>query len=216
MLGYRPSDLPELRRLTREPVRLWRSACTQQDLVVGQTATEQQRDLDVVFLGHFEPDGRAEILECLRENGVQVLVRGGQWHELRKKTSQIFAQHYSPISVHEYRELLGRSKVALSFLSERNRDSYTRRNFEIPACGAAQVSVWSSDLASLFPGPGEIVFADSAQDFVKEVKTLLEDDDRRRAMAKAGRERIVQDGHYLDARVENLLVYLRDLFGVVD
>ena len=76
-----------------------------------------------------------------------------------------------------------------------NRDVYTRRCFEIPACGTAMVAPRTKELQAMYREGEEAVYFDSKEELLAKVRWLLEDDEARNRIAKAGRERCLQDGH---------------------
>ena len=59
------------------------------------------------------------------------------------------------------------------FFSKLNRDSYTRRCFEIPATKMALVSEYSNDLQSLFRDKKEIFYSQAKKEFIKIIDCLL-------------------------------------------
>ncbi len=53
------------------------------------------------------------------------------------------------------------------FLSKINKDSYTRRNFEIPAMKKVLLSEYSSELSNMFIEDKEMVFLETKLSFQK-------------------------------------------------
>ncbi len=151
---------------------------------------------DVVFVGHYEPDGRAEPLNYLARQGVSVRIYGPQAEWERASLDPVLRQ--SPIRAaygEDYVRLIAGAKLALVFLSGRNRDVYTIRCFEIPACGTAMVAPRTKELQAMYREGEEAVYFDSKEELLAKVRWLLEDDEARNRIAKAGRERCLQDGH---------------------
>jgi hypothetical protein len=97
------------------------------------------------------------------------------------------------------------ARAGLCFLSRLNRDSYTRRCFEIPACGTVLVSERTDDLAALFRDGDEAVLFSTREELVKKVRWLAADAGAARRIAAAGRERVHRDGHGVDGRVQEWL-----------
>ena len=147
-----------------------------------------------MFVGHYEPDGRVETLNYLARQGVPVRLYGSLW----ERASLDPALRQSPIGAaygEDYVRLIAGAKLALVFLSGRNRDVYTRRCFEIPACGAAMVAPRTKELQAMYREGEEAVYFDSKEELLAKVRWLLDDDEARNRIAKAGRERCLQDGH---------------------
>ena len=160
---------------------------------------------DVLFAGHFEPDGRLEALASLADTGVKLRLHGGGWtpvlenlpsgHPLR---SQLPA---SPVVGHDYRMAISGTSIALCFLSTMNKDTYTRRNFEIPAIGTAVLSEYSDDLAGLFREGEEIELFRSTEELLTKAQRLLADPELCSRIASAGHQRVVSDGHDVVSRM---------------
>lgn len=161
---------------------------------------------DVVFVGHYEDDGRAQMLEGLVKLGLAVNVFGDpiSWRGRLPKglKSGDQAQH---VLGDDYAKALCGAKVALCFLSKRNRDVYTQRNFEIPACGVAMLSESTPMLRSLFEAGKEACFFDSAEQLTREALALLGDESYRRGVAQCGYERVYRDGHDIFSRMRGVV-----------
>ena len=88
---------------------------------------------DVVFAGHYEDDGRVEMLEAICEAGYRLNLFGGGWAAALPRLSSdspLRAKFpVSPATKADYRYAICGAKVALCFLSTLNQDTYTRRNF---------------------------------------------------------------------------------------
>lgn len=212
-LAYRPCNLPEYRAAGASRVRLLLPYYVP-DLHRPMELSDSERakfGCEVVFVGHFEPDGRVEHLRALVDAGVDVKLWGGDtwgrdslgdlWRELGPVEPALGA---------DYARALGGAGLCLNFLSARNRDTYTRRCFEIPACGRPLVSQGSEDLRRLFTEGEEAIFFDSPEDLVQRVRGLLADQDHREALARNGRRRVREDGHDVDSRMRELVAACRE------
>jgi spore maturation protein CgeB len=160
---------------------------------------------DVVFVGHYEPDGRAENLMALAEAGFHVKIWGTRWNEskhdgFRKKFGDV-----TPVLGQDYAKALTSAKTALCFLSKLNEDTYTRRCFEIPACGTILVSERTDDLKSIFKEDEEAIFFSSKKELVDSVRSVLNDPKRGAIIASAGRERVLRDGHDVFSRMNQMI-----------
>jgi len=206
-LAYRTSNLRDLQARGAKRVALWRSACTLEDLQLG--ASPQEKDIDVLFAGHFEDDGRVQALEHMLAAGIRLQVRGGGWQAWartrRAQATQLAGLPLDPLFGADYRMSLARAKVALCFLSSLNQDTYTRRSFEIPAVGTAQLSQFSDDLASLFIEDREIVFFRDPDEMLEKAQRLLADAAWRDSVALGGRERVISEGHDIRSRAAQLV-----------
>lgn len=179
---------------------------------------------DVAFIGHYDGrDSRVECIQRLAASGVQVRVYGrmrrrswldrliglmfvtgrAQWPDT--VVARLGAEFYPPVEGAQYTEALNATSLPLSFLSVGNRDTYTRRCFEIPACRRPLVSIRTQDLMSMFQEDVEAVFFSEPDELVSKVHRLLGDSDARERIAAAGYERVHRDGHDIDSRAREML-----------
>jgi spore maturation protein CgeB len=164
---------------------------------------------DVVFAGHYENDGRAELLEAICDAGFKLNLFGGGWNRaLSTLSANSPLRKYIPIRPvvgDDYRYAICGAKVALCILSTLNQDTYTRRNFQIPAMKVAMLSQYSDDLASLFESDKEAVFFNSKDELLIKLKQLLSDNDFRLSIADAGYYKVYSSGHSVEERMKYLL-----------
>lgn len=106
---------------------------------------------DVVFIEHFEDNGRVEYMKCLMEDeGIDFHLYGTLWdrsryfREIRSRFGEI-----TPL-YNDYNLALNSTKIALVFLSKRNNDTYTRRCFEITDAKIFMFNQYTDDLDSMF------------------------------------------------------------------
>jgi spore maturation protein CgeB len=154
---------------------------------------------DVAFVGHFEPDGREAVLKKVIEAGIDFKLYGPEWHRADSLRAESVPRD------EEYNKAINGAKISLCFLSKLNRDTYTRRCFEIPAAGSVLVSEYSEDLAGLFVEGVEFETFRNADELVSKLKRLLSEPDRLQAMAAAGRKKVLSAGHDVLSRAKLLL-----------
>lgn len=159
---------------------------------------------DVVFIGHYEAD-RAEHLDYLISNGIDICVYGTGWDEAKEKYRWVANLNIRQVWGEEYSSLISSAKIALTFLSKKHRDVYTRRCFEIPACGTMMIAPRTKELKQLFTDKLEVVYYDSKADLLQQAKYYLANDDERQNIAAAGKRRCFQDGHDETARAKQLI-----------
>jgi len=165
----------------------------------------KQFSCDVVFVGHYEPDGRVECLRALIEQRIQVRLFGSNWSQ------GVLRSLYDPLGpvqtvyLEEYAKVLNAAKICLAFLSKHNRDSCTSRSFEIPACGALMLSERSPDLVALYQEDQEAVFFSSPGELVEKTQWLLNHDATRKKIAQAGYHQCLSKGHDVVSRMKELI-----------
>jgi hypothetical protein len=148
----------------------------------------------VVFVGHYEPDGRERYIRALIRAGISVRLWGGSYW-----TKDVLKEDFeklTPIRLaegSEYRRALLGGDICLCFVSKLNRDSYTRRCFEIPACKKVLISERTSELTKMFVEDQEACFFSSEEELIEKARMLIADKERREAIANAGYERVWRD-----------------------
>jgi len=168
-------------------------------------------DCDVVFAGHYEADDRLTSFEEIIKQGYIFRLFGPtkDWAEPSKK-SRLLGK-LAPIKMawgDDYNKALSGSKIALCFLSKLNRDTYTRRCFEIPATKTFLLSEYSDDLASLYKEGVEAEYFRDRDEMLRKMKFYLENPDARKKIADAGFDRAKVSGYDIDSRMKVLLTQI--------
>ncbi|QZE13424.1 glycosyltransferase [Halosquirtibacter laminarini] len=168
---------------------------------------------DVVFIGHFEDDGRDYYLVELLRKGYNLRIFGTKWSDSKyyKEICSYLGYKIIPVYKNEYNLYLNGAKIALVFLSKLNNDRYTRRNFEIPMTNTLMLSVFSKELAcELFKEGQHIVFFNDLQSLMSKIDFYLEHEDER--------NKIVSDSYYwtcnnhsMNSRVNSLMKKIKSL-----
>lgn len=169
---------------------------------------------DVVFAGHFEDDGRVEYLEEIVNNGFKLKLfgPGKYWDPVLKKSKLL--RHLMPLQQvwgSDYNRALCGAKVALCFMSKLNKDTYTRRCFEIPATKTVLVSEYSDELSNLYNAGVEADFFKSKQELIQILHRYVNDKAYCESVAKAGYERVVADGHDVVSRMKLVLEWIEEV-----
>lgn len=216
MLAYRLHNLEDFRAAGAKRVELLRSwFIPEVNRPVELTAEEMGRfGCDVVFVGHYENDGRVAYLEEIVRRGWVLRIFGPsyEWDSVIAR-SPVLRKHI-PVQLvwgRDYNNALCGAKIALCFFSKLNRDSYTRRCFEIPASGTVLMSEYSADLASLYRRNQEAVYFESVQEMSERLEWLFADDARRREIAAAGNHRVWADGHDVVSRMRAVLGWVNEI-----
>jgi len=174
--------------------------------VILSEAEQKIYETEVVFVGHYEPDGREDSIRALVTAGIRVKLWGGHYWS-RAVLGDLY-DHLAPIVVAEgiaYGKALSGAKICLCFLSKLNRDTYTRRCFEIPAYGKVMLAERTDDLLQFFKEDEEACFFSSQEELVNKVKWLINNPDIRESIAQAGLRRIWKDGHDVTSRAKKFL-----------
>jgi len=167
---------------------------------------------DVVYIGHFEPDGRAEVLEAIAATGLEVELYGTRWDEAPASCAWIRTQTVEPLTGEAYARKLSDARIGLVFLSAHNSDVWTRRCFEIPACGTLMLAPRSAPLEAIFRDGIEAVYYDDAASAAQLAVRYSDDGSSREAIASAGRSLCVAE-HSEVQRAEQILQAFRRHVG---
>lgn len=164
-----------------------------------------ERKFDVVFIGHFEDDQRVQYLRKISESNFKLGLFGPDWNRAPSFDWLTKYQPVLPLRGDLYRTTLLSSDIALCFLSALNRDTYTRRCFEIPAMGVFMLCQYSSDLAQLFEDGVDAVFFHNPEDMMEKIQYYLHHGDERNQIAANGQSRVVRDKHDIVSRMNYVL-----------
>jgi spore maturation protein CgeB len=162
---------------------------------------------DVMFAGHVENDFRVECLTKAVRLEIKVRIYG----ENRFWKPALFPDVYEKIKPikkvvgEDYRKALSGAKIAACFFSRWNRDQYTRRVFEIPACKVFLLSERTAEMQSLYEEGGEAEYFDTPEEFLDKAKYYLKNDTARQRIAEAGYCRAVTSGYDIYSRMKQWL-----------
>ena len=216
VLAYRLRNVLDFQKEGARRVELFRSwyVAERNYPVVLNPHERDTYNADVVFIGHYEDDGRVKLLEEVVRQGWRLRLYGPgyDWDPVIADSPELRSQ--MPVRLvwgEEYNKALCGAKVALCFLSKLNRDTYTRRCFEIPATGTLMISERTDDLEQLFQSGEEADFFSSQDELIDKLRLYLGDDNLRRRVAEEGLRRVRNDGHDVVSRMRDLLGWVSSL-----
>ena len=196
LYAYRADNLEDFRR----------AGCARSDLLRSFFIRELNHPIGppdpryacgVSFCGHWEADGRDSYIATLLDaDGIDFRLLGTLWERsplfprIQKRFGKI-----QPVYKETYNIALGSSKIALAFLSGLNRDTYTRRCFEIPAAKTFMLAQYTPDLASMFTEGEEADYFRGPAEMMSKIRFYLGDESARIRVAAAGYARLQQEGH---------------------
>lgn len=172
------------------------------------SAKEQQNfGSDVVFAGHVEPDLRIECLARVVRAGLKCRIFGGerQWKSALPSNLYRAVRPTPNVRGSDYRRALCASKIGACFFSKWNRDQYTNRSWEIPACGVFLLSERTPAMQELYCEGEEAEFFDSPEEFIDKVHFYLRNETARKQVAAAGYARVIASGNDIHSRMKQWL-----------
>lgn len=162
-----------------------------------EPAPEEAKVHDISFVGN-RYGVRSHIVAALESAGIRVAAYGSGW-----PNGSIGADQVKRVFT-ESRMILGVGTVA------HNRSVYTLklRDFDAPMAGALYITHRNPDLLPLFKEGEEIEYYESNVELVRKVRFYLANPDRRREVARSGRERALRD-HTWDVRLAQAFAVIR-------
>ena len=209
VLGYRKHNLDDFLKAGARRVELlmpWFIPEKDRPVAGGDG---KRSSCDVVFVGHYERDHRLQYIKAIVESGIDFRLFGPEWERAPRAQWLERLGKIRAVRGEEYARTLCSARIALCFFSRRNRDTYTRRCFEIPATRTMMLCEFSNDAARLFVDGKEAAFFRNPEEMISRIRTYLGDDRLREAIAEAGYQRVHRDGHDVLSRMRSVL----DLVG---
>ena len=160
---------------------------------------------DVVFLGHFEKDSRLEAINYLTSHGIFVGIPS-QTVKFYSKSPFLVGLEKSDVNYNKY---LNCAKIALIFYSSLNKDTYTRRIFEIPLTNTLMISQYTKDISKFYEIDNEIVIFKNKYELLDKVLYYLNDDSLRKKIAFRAYNKLKNSQHSVKDRVDyiyNLMI----------
>jgi GT2 family glycosyltransferase/tetratricopeptide (TPR) repeat protein len=163
---------------------------------------ERQKKYDVTFVGQAYR-GRPELVQWLKEQGVNIRVWGQGWeeHPALRDIARGFLPHQAML------EVFAQSKIVLG-MSWVSGDGVTLqikgRTFEYAACRAFQLTTNDERLKALFRDDDEIVFYRDRQDLLGKIRYYLGHQEEREHIAQAAYVRALRD-HTWTQRLKQIL-----------
>lgn len=198
IFAYRPSDISNFKLYGAKNIHLlppWYDS--KSNYVAPLKANEDNRFRnDVVFVGHFENDGRLKIFEEVVKQNINLKIFGPEWNK-QIKTSKVL-NHLLPITYlygEEYNKAFTGSKIAIVLYSKLNKDVYTRKCFEIPVTKTFMIAKRTLEMENIFEEGKDIVFFDNTQELIEKIKYYLKNNQERLAIAQSAYNKII-NGNY--------------------
>lgn len=171
-------------------------------------ADRQTLQSDLFFAGHCEPDERSACLLAALECGLRIKIHGDatSWGlfappELLSRIAPI-----SHIVSDEYRRAISAARLCACFFSKKNRDQYTRRVFEITACGGFLFSERTAAMLELLPEGTSAEYFSGPDEFADKAKFYSTNEIARQRIAARGYETVTRSGHDIFSRMRQWLL----------
>jgi hypothetical protein len=144
----------------------------------------------------------------LGKHRIPVQVFGNKWNRAwcyyRHRTHfhrPVFGQHYV--------EVIWQSRISLAFVSSSNRDEYTMRTFEIPACAGFLLAERTPAHQQLFVEGKEAEFFSSTEECADKVQFYLKAESERNKIAEQGYRRCLKSDYSLHRRMREAIAQVQ-------
>lgn len=171
-------------------------------------AQERSRwDTEVLFVGTYAKHRAWMLEELIHRVKARFAIYGSHWHKLARKSALRPFVCFREVVMDDMAKAFGGARLSLGFLRKENRDDYTQRTFEIPACGGVLVAERTARHRGLYQEGTEAEFfdADNPDELANKVRMLLKDPIRQEAMRAAGRAALLRQRHTYRDRLDRLL-----------
>jgi spore maturation protein CgeB len=169
--------------------------------------TEWERDL--VFIGNSYPE-RVKQMEYIVTN-IKIPLRfkifGYNWHKVSASSPLKPYIDGRTLVPEEMSKAIYYSKVTLGFLCKENRDDYTQRTFEIPACKGVLLAERTDRHLQYYEEGEEAEFFTSSdyKELLEKVHLLLTNDEQRDKIRLNGFSRVTTNHHTYADRLSRLI-----------
>lgn len=174
-------------------------------------ASKEQYAADVCFVGVWSGE-KETWLRAIRDElpDVRLAIWGGGWQNSAPEVQRCWRGRGA--FGDELAVICAASKINLGLLTGKHADSasgdqVTARTWQIPACGGFLLHYDTEEFRQYFtPGVNAESFGSSAE-LVSQILRYLADEERRRAIAAAGRRHTVQSNYTYDSAASEILSY---------
>jgi hypothetical protein len=154
-----------------------------------------------------EPDLRIESLTRVVRARLKCRIFGGaaEWKSALPRDVYAAVKPIIYARGADYRRALCASKIGACFFSRWNRDQYTTRSWEIPACGAFLLSERTPAMQEFYCEGKEAEFFEGPDEFMDKVRFYLQNDSARKKISAAGYARVIASGNDIYSRMRQWL-----------
>ena len=198
---YRPSDKKDILKYLPNKVCLLKPNYIS---YLHKPNIESKKRNDVIFIGHYTND-RAKSLNELYLNNIKFEIYGNGWLSSKYKKLWKNIKISKGIKDKNYVKKICNAKIAIGFLSKKNKDVYTRRCFEIPACKTLLMAPKTNEIQKILKNNKEVVLWNNTKDLVSKIKFLLKNQNVLKKISIAGYLKIMKGNHSEKDRAKQIL-----------
>lgn len=159
---------------------------------------------DVGFIGNWEKE-RCQSILYLVDSGIKVKVFGdAKWNKYKNYSPNLTVMGRL-LENEDYCKSLQAFRISLCFLRKMNFDTQTTRTVEIPACGGFMMAERTNEHLNMFEEEKEAVYFSSNEELLKKCRYYLDNEEKRKSIAYAGKERTITSGYSNESMVKNII-----------
>tara|TARA_B100000212_G_scaffold288705_1_gene229816 strand:+ start:31376 stop:32401 length:1026 start_codon:yes stop_codon:yes gene_type:complete len=203
ILAYRKSDIQKYNNCSNAQILYYPPYIS--DILRDFEFNINSKRKDICFIGHYENDERLDYLVSLLSNNLPIKLYGPKsgWNRAILKYKKGFK--FLPVKKIKYKSYVKKISnllIGICFLSKLNKDTITRRCFELPYSGVCMVSEYNDELASIFEEDKEAVYFRNKSEFIRKVNYLYKNPSIATNIGLAGRQKCMKLDIYCDHRVD--------------
>lgn len=196
----RQSDVVELGKRGARAVELFEHGTFPEVFFPPAAGERPEQNYEVSFVGTALDRRVRTIAQLQLQYRLPVHVFGNRWHRhlayhLRR------GLYHGEVTEGRYRQAILASKISLGFISHSNRDEYSMRSFEIPACGGFFLAERTPRHQELYREGVEADFFSDAAECARKIDYYLKHDEARDTIAAAGCRRAHSPEYSLRYRI---------------
>lgn len=158
----------------------------------------------IIFIGYGEND-RYQQMNFLASNGIKVHIWGNGWKKFYKNKHENLVINKGELKGYEYSEALSNCFICLCFLRKLNRDKYTSRSFEIPACGGFMLAERTEEHLNYFRENIESAYFADKYELLEKVNFFIKNPDKRDEIARSGYKKCLESNLSYDVIAKEII-----------
>jgi spore maturation protein CgeB len=162
---------------------------------------------DVTFVGTWEQERCKQLEYLVAQVPARYAIWGNLWGQVSRRSPLRPFIRARDVMQQDMAKAIGGAQISLGFLRKKNRDDYTQRTFEIPACGGLLLAERTARHLAIYREGVEAEFfdPDRPDELVSKVRALLADPVRSAAIREAGHAALLSQHQTYRDRLERLL-----------
>lgn len=155
------------------------------------------------------------IKDLICKKGIDLDIFGDRWerHLFYYKRRKYFHPY---VHGEEYADTIRKSKISLGFVSLSNRDDYTTRSFEIPACRCFFLGQRTEAHQEFYKEGEEAEFFGDVEECADKIRFYLTHDSARLKIAEAGYRRCIEADYSYVGSLKPAMGHILGIIGIGD